>query len=109
MKSSCAKLLFTSILSLTVVPRVFADGLNGPHMGQNWGWGHMFYGGPMMLIFWLLILVFTVIVVRWIVGALMGNQAKQADTSALQILAERYARGDIDKDEFNERKREITT
>ena len=103
------QLLFTPVLTLALVPPVFADGPFGLHMGQNWGWNHMLYGGPIMLIFWLLILSFIVMVVRWSLGNRSNYTSKLTETSALQILAERYAKGDIDKTEFNERKRELTS
>ena len=109
MKTFGKQLLYAPVLSLVTVPRVYADGSDGLHMGQNWGWDHMLYGAPMMLISWLLILGLIVILVRWMLGSGSGSPSKHAATSALQILSERFARGEIDKTEFNERKREITS
>ena len=109
MKITQAQQLAATVLTSMLAPEVLADALGDTHMGTDWGWSHMFYGAPMMLIFWLLILVFIVIVARWMPGLLPGIRSKQAVAPALQILAERFARGEIDKTEFNDRKREITS
>lgn len=67
------------------------------------GWGHMLFGGLMMLAFWGGIIVLVVLLVRWLSGADAG--ARATGSSALRILEERFARGEIDKEEFEERKR----
>ena len=63
------------------------------------------YGGGMMWIFWILIIV----VLVWFVaiatrrgGASTGN-----DKTALEILKERYARGEIDRDEFEQKQKDL--
>ena len=67
--------------------------------GAGWGMG---YGGPiMMILFWALIIVGGVFLFRW-----LADQSKGSKT-ALQILQERYARGEIDKAEFDTRKRDV--
>lgn len=43
--------------------------------------------------------------VRWLAG--QGKQHRPADT-ALDILRQRYARGDIGKEEFEAKKRDLT-
>ena len=44
--------------------------------------------------------------VRWLIGA--GHAAAASHDTALDILRERFARGEIDQDEYNERKRHLT-
>jgi putative membrane protein len=67
--------------------------------GAGWGMG---FGGPiMMILFWALIIVGAVLLVRWLADQSRGGK------SALQILQERYARGEIDKAEFDNRKRDL--
>ena len=62
------------------------------------GWG-MAFGGVMM-IFWIVALVALVVfLVRWIGGT--PNGASNRD--AAQILKQRYARGEIDTAEYEER------
>lgn len=73
------------------------------------GWGHMMFSGLMMLAFWVLIIVLIVLLVRWLIGPQAGDRAEAPPrSSALQILEERFARGEIDKEEFEERKRYLS-
>lgn len=69
------------------------------HMG--WGWG-----GGFMMIFWV---VLTVAVIYWIIRAANHNvnQPASVPESALEILKKRYARGEISKEEFEERKKDL--
>jgi len=67
-----------------------------------WGWGHMMFGGLMMIVFWGSLIVLVVLLVRWLSG---GGGALQSRSSALQILQERFARGEIDKEEYEERRK----
>jgi putative membrane protein len=81
-------------------------------MGAFWGggWGHMFFGGFMMLFFWAGFIALIAVAVRWVTSGSAGNN--QLSTSARtprQILDERFARGDIDKDEFEERKKALAS
>lgn len=66
-----------------------------------WGWGlGMFF---MMLLFWGLIIVGLVLGIRWLI-----SQAKESRSdSALEILRQRYARGEINKDEFEAKKKDL--
>ena len=70
-----------------------------PMMWGAWGFGMMF----MMVLFWGLIIVGVVLVIRWLVG-----QGKETRTdSALEILRQRYARGEINKEEFEAKKKDL--
>lgn len=55
-----------------------------------------------MMILWIVLLV---AIIFWIVRAAQrsGNQSSQSE-SAMDILKKRYARGEISKEEFEERK-----
>ena len=64
-----------------------------------WGWGMM----AMMFLFWVLFVVGLIVGIRWLVGK--GKEQKQ--DSALEILRQRYARGEINKDEFEARRRDL--
>lgn len=76
--------------------------------GWNWGWGfgHMAFGGLMMLLFWGGVILLIVLAVRWL-GAGSAGPAMTGTPrrTAHEILEERFARGEIDKDEFDQRKR----
>ena len=73
----------------------------GPHMMWQ-GYG-MVLGPFMMLIFIALIIIAGVLVVRWLSGHGIGPRA-QSRQESLDILKNRFARGEINKDEFEERK-----
>lgn len=75
-----------------------------PMMG---GWGGSWYGmvlGPLMMV---LVIVAVVLLVRWLAGPWPGGASHLAPPAAapLDILKARFARGEIDKEEFAERKR----
>jgi putative membrane protein len=59
----------------------------------------------MMLVFWAAVIVGIVLAIRWLVT--QGKESHPTDT-ALDILRQRYARGDISKEEFEARKRDLT-
>ncbi len=67
--------------------------------------GMMFGGGLTMLLWWLL----PIGLVVWVVFYLLKPSAGQggAQNSALDILKERYAKGEIGKDEFEQKKRDL--
>ena len=75
-----------------------------------WGGGMMDWGGPGYFglghLLWWALLVGVVVLVVWQItrGSFMN---RSSESSALSILKERYARGEIDKEEFDTRKRDI--
>ena len=74
-------------------------------MWDQYGWG-MGFGMISMVLFWIVIILGIVILVRWVSGGSAASGAPPAKT-ALDILKERYARGEIDKREFDEKKRDL--
>lgn len=56
-----------------------------------------------MMIFWGLLLLIMIIV---IVKAVTSNSTQSGGESLMAILKRRYARGEIDKEEFEKRKKE---
>jgi putative membrane protein len=84
----------------------------GPHMWGDWGAGWWMFIGPIWSILFLAAVVAVVVlIVRWISGASAGGGSRvggdgtAASSKPLDILRERFARGEIDKEEFEERKR----
>ncbi|MBI3524756.1 MAG: SHOCT domain-containing protein [Betaproteobacteria bacterium] len=59
------------------------------------------FGGIFMILWWVLIIAAIVALVKWLGASSGGNKA-------LDILKERYARGEIDAEEFQKRKRDLT-
>ncbi len=70
-------------------------------MGGMWGMGLMF----MMLLFWFLVIAGLILVVRWF---LSDQRERRGSDSALEILRQRYARGEINKEEFEAKKRDLS-
>jgi len=75
------------------------------HMGNSMGWG-MGFGGIFMILFWVVIIVGVVVLARWLLGDL-GQNDKAGGKSALDVLKERYASGAIDREEFEQKRRDI--
>ena len=69
------------------------------------GWG-MGFGGIGMILFWVLIIVGIVVVTKWFaVGSSHNDQTREK--TAFDVLKERYARGEISREEFEQKKRDI--
>ncbi len=82
----------------------------GPGMmsGMMWGWPGMLFGPVFMILPLVVVIVAVVVVVRWIGGpwhAAGPPYTPPPNRTALDILKERFARGEIDRDEFEERRR----
>ncbi len=75
------------------------------HFGEG-GWSMMFMGPFMMILTVVLIVVAVVLVMRWLAPSSLKTGA--SGSSALDILNERFARGEIDADEYRSRKNELT-
>ncbi|QEA40758.1 SHOCT domain-containing protein [Pistricoccus aurantiacus] len=75
------------------------------HMG-NYGWGHMLFGGLMMVLFWGTVIALAVFLVRGLVRG-RDNAISHQRPTALELLQERYARGEIDQQEYEQRKRDL--
>ena len=78
---------------------VLADGGWG-HMGSGWGWG-----GLVMLGFWALIVLGVVVA-----GRAFGSSRSEPDPhrrSPTEILAERFARGEIDEKDYRELPKDV--
>lgn len=65
----------------------------------DWGWMNFGMHGWGMLLFWGLILIAVVALVRSVKGPAAAVPARQPE-DALGILRERYARGELCRDEF---------
>jgi putative membrane protein len=58
----------------------------------------------MMILFWGLLIVAVVTGIRW----LSRDGQERSSDSALEILRQRYARGEINKEEFEANKRDLS-
>ncbi len=69
---------------------------------QNWGWGMMGLGWLITLLFWVVVIVGIVALVKWLFGT-----SSSMGSHPLDILKARYAKGEITKEQFDQMKRDI--
>ncbi len=74
------------------------------HTDGMFSGGMFFGGGILMWLFWLVLLVVLVYVLKDIFGSF--NKSSSTDES-IDILKQRFARGEIDEAEFEHRKRQL--
>ncbi len=75
----------------------------------SWGWGHMVGGSLLMLLFWGGLITLVVLFVRGLTGRGREDGFPPAPmrSNALDILEERFARGEIGQEEFTERRQAL--
>ncbi len=80
----------------------------GPGMMGNW-WGFGWSGGIFMIVFWVVVVLALILLIKWLVQSSGRNKTVDGGSDqALEILRERYARGEIDKEEFEVKKKDLT-
>lgn len=73
-----------------------------------WGWGFGLLPMLMMVVFWAAVIVGIVVLIRWVWGqTTRAPSSLPGAESALDILKKRYARGEINREEFEEKKRDL--
>lgn len=69
---------------------------------EGMGWGWIGLGMVHMLLFWIIVILGIVALVRWLAAGSAGEQPR-----ALDILKARYAKGEITREQFEQMKRDI--
>ena len=82
----------------------YGYGMMGP--GMMGGFGGFWFMPIIMIVFWGLVIWGIVALVRGVTSSSNMGSSNQAD-SALEILKRRYARGEINKQEYEERKKDL--
>ncbi len=110
---SSASALFPPLAAWAQGPGAYG----GPGMG--WGpsmmWGGGWFGGIFMILFWVLVIAGIIALVRWLVasnrasnpGATGTRGATGTGASALETLKQRYAKGEIDREQFLAMKKDL--
>jgi len=68
------------------------------------GWFGPGFGGIFMILFWGFIIAGIVAIVRWLAPP---RQTEDPEKSAIDILNERYAKGEINKEDYETMRREL--
>lgn len=74
-------------------------------MNGEWHDMWMGFGGIWMILLWVLVILAVVWLVRYLLAG--GERDRERPREALRILEERYARGEIDREEFELKKRDL--
>ncbi|MGD8228404.1 MAG: SHOCT domain-containing protein [Desulfobacteraceae bacterium] len=79
------------------------------HGPMGWGYGSMgWIWHILMMAFWVAVIVGIILFIRWlIVSSRTGAVKGPSENSALEILKTRYAKGEINKEEFEEKKTDL--
>lgn len=68
-----------------------------PYGGFGMGW-------IFMILWWIIIIAGIIVVIKWLIEQSQGSNNRR---SPIEILNERYAKGEIDKKEFDKRKKDL--
>ncbi|MEX2650313.1 MAG: SHOCT domain-containing protein [Alphaproteobacteria bacterium] len=92
-------------MALAAFPAAAQQWSYGPYMMSNHGWWGMILGPFMMIALLAIVVAVVVLLVRWLGGTAHHQVPHPPGKTALDILKERFARGEIDKQEFEDRRR----
>jgi len=69
-------------------------------------WGDHWVFGGLMWIFWIAVIVGLIFLIKWVVQ--QGREGEpRVKEDALEILKKRYAKGEVDKEEFEQKKKDL--
>jgi putative membrane protein len=78
----------------------------GPGMMGGWGLG--WFVIIFMLIFWVLVIVGLVSLIKWLIQTTSREKSEAGGGRVLDILKERYTRGEIDKRKYKEMRKDLS-
>ena len=84
------------------------DHMWGSPYGPGWGaWGGWGLFGLMHAVWWILVVIAIVAIARWAIFGSRYRSRHEFEDRAQAILRERFARGEIDQAEFDEKMRHL--
>lgn len=75
-------------------------------MGDMGGWWGMGFGWISMILFWGLVILAIAALAKWLMQQPPSGSGPR-DKTPLEILQERYARGEIDRDEYEQKRQDL--
>ncbi|HLC93546.1 MAG TPA: SHOCT domain-containing protein [Patescibacteria group bacterium] len=72
--------------------------------GMMGNWGYNAFGWLSMLLIWVLLIVGIIALIQYISSS---SKDQTKSNTPLEMLKERYAKGEIDKNEFEDKKRDL--
>jgi len=109
----------SALVSIGIAAAMIAAGiwyLYDHHVGMFYGAGRGSIGpgmmvgngmGIVMILFWIVLLAALVLVVSGAASGIRSRRNETSDADALEILKRRYARGEIDKAEYEAKRRDL--
>ncbi|MDD2753807.1 MAG: SHOCT domain-containing protein [Candidatus Portnoybacteria bacterium] len=72
------------------------------------GFGYGGFGMVLAVIWWVIIIALIILLARWLLGDSRHRKIwRPGEKNAIEILEERYAKGEIDKEEFETKKKNL--
>lgn len=94
-----------AVAALVIVSISLVDGATGPLMPWRFGW--MWFMPLMMVAFWGMVIWAVVALVRGLSQPSPPQTSLGQQDSAMDILKRRYAQGEIDRKEYEQKKRDL--
>lgn len=99
--SATAAISVALTMAVPVLPAL-AQAMPGPRVMHDFGWWPL--GGLLWLLVLGLAIVGIVAIIRWLLGQ---TERSGPSSGALKVLDDRYARGEIDREEYLQRRKDI--
>ena len=101
-----AVLVLVPVLLMPMMGGMMGLGMMGPGMMGGWGGSVSPWWSVLSLVFGVLVIAGVGLLVVWGVRQL-GSEAGNREPSALEILKERYARGELNRDQYEQMRRDL--